>query len=307
MSEVSVIIPTFKRPDKIHSTIESVVKQTFTDLEIIVVNDDEDDRSIKNIIDGFSDERIRYLKNKRRKGPNGARNTGFDNATGKFIAFLDDDDIWYSKKIEKQIEKFNESSDEIGFVYTGFEIVSSTKSEIFRKIFPQKKGNVLKDIIKKNFVGSPTPLIKKNILQKAGLYDELLESAQDWDLWIRISKKTNFEYVDKILARYVVHGDQISIDQDKKIRSLEYMIKKHENLYRNNKKALAYVYKKIAVLELMSDKILDCRKRIIKGLTIDFFRADLFIHLILSFMPPVYRLYIEKYIVASYGGIILTS
>ena len=117
-------------------------------------------------------------------------------------------------------------------------------------------------------------ITEKNILLKTGLYDELLESAQDWDLWIRISKKTNFEYVDKILARYVVHGDQISIDQDKKIRSLEYMIKKHENLYRNNKKALAYVYKKIAVLEFMSDKISDCRKRIIKGIPFHFYAGN---------------------------------
>jgi glycosyltransferase involved in cell wall biosynthesis len=303
MPEVSVIIPTCRRPDKVHSTIKSVVNQTFTDLEIIVVNDDEDDKPVKDLIDTLRDKRIHYFRNQRKKGPNGARNTGFDKANGRYIAFLDDDDIWYPHKIQRQMRKFNQSSDEVGFVYSGFEIISNIEPEISRKIYPQKKGKVLIDIINGNFVGSPTPLIRKDILQQTGLYDENLESAQDWDLWIRIADKTEFEYVDEILARYVVHGDQISVNLDKKLRSMDYIIKKYDTLYRNNKKALANMYKKTAVLSLMNGKIGDCRRRIIKGLTVESLRLDLPSHLLLSLMPPVYKLYIDKYIAKTYSGI----
>lgn len=98
MPEVSVIIPTCNRPDKIPLTIASVVKQTFTDLEIIIVNDGEDDKVVQRAINKFKDKRINYLMNQRRKGANGARNTGFEKAKGRYIAFLDDDDIWYPDK-----------------------------------------------------------------------------------------------------------------------------------------------------------------------------------------------------------------
>jgi hypothetical protein len=170
-----------------------------------------------------------------------------------------------------------------------------------KKIFPNKRGNVLNDIIKGNFIGSPTPLIKSSVFPESASYDENLESSQDWDLWIRISEHTEFEYVDEILAEYVVHGDQISSDFDKKIRSFDYIIKKHGSLYSKHKKALAAIYKKTAVLSLMNNKINNCRKRIIKAFTIDFLRADLFVHFILSFFPSLYRLYIDKFIAVTCG------
>jgi glycosyltransferase involved in cell wall biosynthesis len=305
MPEVSVIIPTFGRSNVIFSTIASVLKQTYTDIEILIVNDGEYDREIRYIIDIFADDRIHYLKNQRTKGANGARNTGFNNAKGKFIAFLDDDDIWYPQKIEKQIKKFNDSSEDVGFVYTGFEIASSAESEFIKKKSPQKSGYVLKDIIYANFIGSPTPLIKKNLFSATGIYDENLESAQDWDLWIRIADKTYFEYVDEILARYVVHGNQISVDFKKKIESMEYILRKYNNLYNNNKKAHANIYKKIAVLEFMDGRIPDCRNRLVKAISIDFFRTNLIAHLLVSFIPPAYRRYIVNFLATTCGDIIL--
>jgi glycosyltransferase involved in cell wall biosynthesis len=300
MPEVSVIIPTYNRHDIVSSTIESVIKQTFTDLEIIIVNDSEDDKSLLNVINQFDDNRIHCLKNQRKKGANGARNTGYQNAKGKYIAFLDDDDRWHVDKIQKQIQKFNESSDGVGIVYSGYEIVCPSSPEFFKNIFPTKSGKVQDDIIYGNFIGSPTPLIKKDVFPDGPPYDENLESAQDWDLWIRLSENARLEYVDEILAEYVVHGDQISSDLSKKLDSLNYIIVKHSELYNKNKKALSTIYIKTAILLLMSGRIKECRKRLIKALVTYWFRRDPFVHLILSLFPASYEKYVDKNIVRTY-------
>jgi glycosyltransferase involved in cell wall biosynthesis len=305
MPEVSVIIPTFGRSHMIFTTIESVVKQTYSDLEILVVNDGECDREIRDIIDLFADNRIHYLRNHSKKGANGARNTGFKNAKGNFIAFLDDDDIWYPQKIEKQIIKFNKSSEDVGLIYSGFEIASSIESKLIKIKYPEKSGYVLKDILYANFIGSPTPLIKKKIFSTTGIYDENLESAQDWDLWIRIADKTYFEFVDEILARYIVHGDQISVDFNKKIRSMEYILRKFNTLYSNNKKAHANMHKKIAVLEFMNGRRSESRKRILKALSINFFQTNLIAHLLISFIPSAYRHYIVNFLATTSDDITL--
>ncbi len=156
-------------------------------------------------------------------------------------------------------------------------------------------------MIKRNFVGSPTPLIKKSVFSKSGHYDENLLSAQDWELWIRMSAVTHFEYVDEVLAKYVVHGDQLSIDFNKKRNSIEYILQKHKDIYARDKTALALNYKKIAVLNFMSGHLSECRKRIMAAISVDRFRVGLFIHLILSFLPVIYRKYIFRFLMLDWG------
>ena len=140
---VTVVIPTYHRSEKLSITIHSVLKQTFDDIEIIVVNDGGDDLSVRNVIAEFNDKRIRYLKNPKKNGANVARNTGLEHSKGKYIAFLDDDDLWYPQKIQNQLQVFNQSSSNVGLVYSGFEIVSTADPHFSKKIFPQKKGKLL--------------------------------------------------------------------------------------------------------------------------------------------------------------------
>jgi len=301
MPKVSVVIPTCNRSDKVYFAIDSVVKQTFTDIEIIVVNDGEDDGSVQEVIDKFADRRVRYLRNQRKKGANGARNTGFLHAKGFYIAFLDDDDTWYPEKIQKQMQKFIESSGKVGMVYSGYEIVSTSSSEFSKKELPQKKGKLLDHLISGNFIGSPTPLIKKEIFNDAEPYDEELESAQDWELWIRLSTNNEIEYVDEILATYVVHGDQISADFKRKAVSFEYIIKKYNYLYDEHKKALSTMYKRTAVLLFLSGKFRACRSKLLRAFITDIFRIDIPFHFILSFFPGLYRRYIDKHFMMRYG------
>jgi glycosyltransferase involved in cell wall biosynthesis len=301
--KVSVIIPTYNRKEEIVPTLKSVLNQNFASFEVIVVNDNEDEKVVLNILNQLSDDRIKYLKNQRRKGANGARNTGLENARGKYVAFLDDDDLWNMDKLEKQIRKFDESVDNVGFVYSGFEVISRIDPTFSKKILPSKKGDVFSNMIQRNFVGSPTPLIKKSVFSKSGYFDENLLSAQDWELWIRMSAVTHFEYVDEVLAKYVVHGDQLSIDFNKKRNSIEYILQKHKGLYDRDKTALALNYKKIAVIYFMTGDLNTCRHNIKKAIfIIKEFRLDLIIHLILTFFPSFYRIYINHFIVLNCGN-----
>ena len=299
---VTVVIPTYYRPKKLSFTIHSVLKQTFENIEIIVVNDGEDELLVKKVIEEFNDKRIRYLKNQKTKGANGARNTGLENSKGKYIAFLDDDDLWYPHKIQKQLEVFNQSSN-LGFVYSGFEIISPADPHLSKKIFPQKKGQLYNEIINGNFIGSPTPLIKKKVLYSAGAFDENLKSCQDWELWIRIATITQFDFVNEILAVYTVHGKQISIDYEEKVKSFDYVLNKYKNLFNANKKAFAKLLKRTAVLYMLNGKIKKCRERLVQALAVNGLRIDLVIHLLFSLFPKLYRKYIYKFIMVECNGI----
>ena len=100
--KISVVIPTYNRPDTLKRAITSVLSQTCTDFEIIIVNDSHQERPVWDIINHFADERIRYFRNERSKGGNGARNTGIIKSKGEYIAFLDDDDEWLPDKLYLQ-------------------------------------------------------------------------------------------------------------------------------------------------------------------------------------------------------------
>lgn len=116
---VSVILPTYNRAHLVGRAIQSVLDQMYQDFEIIVVDDGSGDNT-EEIINGFTDTRIRYVKHQKNKGGSAARNTGIKLAKGKYIAFQDSDDEWLPDKLEKQMKAFKKASDEVGVVYTGF-------------------------------------------------------------------------------------------------------------------------------------------------------------------------------------------
>ena len=303
MPKISVVIPTHNRPCRLLKTINSVAKQTFEDIEIIVVNDNEDEKAVKRIISEINDKRVYYLRNQRKKGANGARNTGLNSARGEFIAFLDDDDIWYKKKIQKQIEIFNLSSSRIGLIYTGFKVVSNEKKSSQQDIYPQKKGYLFDDILNGNFIGSPTPLIRKTVFLDCGYYDEKLKSSQDWDLWIRIAKYYRIDFIPEILAEYTVHGDQISTNFIEKAVSFTYILEKYNEFYENNKAAKTTLGKKISVLLFLGGDIKNSRKNLIKSYFTDGIRLDITAHLMLSLIPKFYEFYIKRYITNKIGDL----
>ncbi|CAB50071.1 glycosyltransferase family 2 protein [Pyrococcus abyssi] len=230
---VSVIIPTYNRANLLRRAIASVLNQKFKDFELIVVDDASTDNT-PEVVESIEDGRIRYIRLKKNSGGPIARNIGIKKAKGRFIALLDDDDEWLPHRLEVQVRKFENLGKEFGVVYGGFYYVSQD-GRILGKRLPKHRGDIYSHLLKENFIGSPTLLIRRECFKKAGLFDPRLSSSQDWDMWLRIARYYKFDYVDEIIAKYYVHGKQISFNMKKYIPGRERLIRKHLDIWKNPK------------------------------------------------------------------------
>ena len=164
--KVSVIIPTYNRAHLVGRAIRSVLNQTYQDFEIIVVDDGSTDNT-EEVVKSFNDPRIRYIRHEENKGAAAARNTGIKAAKGKFIAFQDSDDEWLPKKLEKQMEAFDNASPKVGVVYTGFwSIEGNVKRYSLNKEIVHKEGDIHSQILQGNFIGTPAAVVKKACFKK---------------------------------------------------------------------------------------------------------------------------------------------
>ena len=224
---VSVIIPTHNRADFLRSAITSVLKQTFQDFELIVVDDFSGDHT-SEVVRSFIDRNIRYIQHTAKKGGAAARNTGIRSAQGKYIAFLDDDDEWLPEKLKHQVELLNHSSPETGGVYTAFIQIDKVSGDIIYQKTAQKSGNLLHALRQKNCIGSTSSvLLRRECFSKVGLFDENLRSLQDYDLWVRIAREFEFVSIDKPLLIYHVHHSRISTNAEALHQGLTVMLNKH--------------------------------------------------------------------------------
>jgi glycosyltransferase involved in cell wall biosynthesis len=230
MPKVSVIIPTFNRPKFLQAAIESVLKQTFQDFEVIVVNDASDE-DVECIVQGFCDNRIKCIRHEINKGEAGARNTGIRHSNGEFIAFLDDDDIWFPDKLKLQMNVLENSPVNVGGVYSGFIAIDCAKQTSHIRV-PTKRGDIYQDLLLYNAVGTPsTVLIRRACVETAGFFDEKIYYGVDYDFYLRIAKHFLFEYIEEPLVQYNIHENCLSNNLDIVIKGLDACFLKHkENL-----------------------------------------------------------------------------
>ncbi|MGP8312068.1 glycosyltransferase family 2 protein [Enterocloster aldenensis] len=199
--KVSVIIPTYNRCGTILKSVESVLGQSYEDLECIIVDDGSDDGT-EDIIRGIKDERIIYIKNNLRLGAAKSRNIGYGYATGSVIGFNDSDDIWNKHKLSMQLEVLNQDTN-YGMVYCPY--LYST-GDIIRRMpsydIPVKllSGRMFDFLLEGNVIGTPTMLIKKSCFMELGGFDESLKALEDYDLALRISQKCEIGFVDVCLV-----------------------------------------------------------------------------------------------------------
>jgi len=282
--KVSVIIPTYNRASYLYSAIKSVLNQTFEDFEIIVVDDASTDNT-KQTIDKFDDRRIYYIRHKENKGGSAARNTGIKRSKGKFIAFLDDDDMWMPSKLEKQLDLINKSL-EIGVVYSGVWIINGS-GKIRGSKPPFLRGNIFPDMLKKNYVGScSTVLIRKECLSGIGLFDEDLSAGQDFDLWIRLAKHYQFDYVNEPLVLYRVHKKRVSTDPYKSLRAKKLLYKKYSKELMtsfNHRKVLGFWHYVLGTYYCKCGDIGQGKKEFVKAITSDPFSILCYVRLFASF------------------------
>ncbi len=240
MPKVSVIIPTFNRPELLLRAARSVLAQTFQDFEVIVVDDGDKVRA-EDIVHELNDDRIRYIKNEPPKRGGGAtRNVGIKASTGEYIAFLDDDDAWLPEKLKKQVSALEVASPDVGFCFSA--VVNDLGNE-------KRTTTVLagvhdyRDIALRRFNGflTVTLIFRRAALLGVGVFDENIPSHQEPELMIRVTRTWKGLGINEPLALVnMTPHEHIGGDPKRRIRGREMILEKHAALFVGHNETLAY-------------------------------------------------------------------
>ncbi|HFU4345338.1 TPA: glycosyltransferase family 2 protein [Streptococcus suis] len=202
---ISVIIPVYNSEEYIGKTIESVLAQTHQNWEMIIADDCSKDKT-SEVIKSFKDPRIKYIKLEENGGAARARNAALENASGRFLAFLDADDMWKPKKLEKQLKFMKEN--EYGFTFTGYEILRDEENKVI------KVPNMLNysQFMKNTIIGTLTVMLDKDIVGDIRLVD--VKKDHDSMTWAKILRSGHFAHgLNESLAYYRKVEGSISNDK----------------------------------------------------------------------------------------------
>lgn len=238
---VSVITPTFNRAYIIKRAIESVLAQTYTAFEYLIVDDHSTDNT-KELIQNYQDKRIRYMRNKRTKGVSGARNTGLDEARGAWISFLDSDDEWYLNLLEVMIKAVNDNNNVRFAIPRGKKTMELYENTNLIKIIDNSNNYpesvTIQDIINKNFRFDNIGLtLSRKVVDDGIRFDEneLVGKLEDWEFALQLCENypKGLLYIKDILfhyhQRYGTDG-RVSNDTYKDTAiAFEYVYQKHKN------------------------------------------------------------------------------
>ncbi|WP_234571716.1 glycosyltransferase family 2 protein [Rhodohalobacter sp. 614A] len=235
---ISVIIPTYNRAHLITEAIDSVLSQTYNNFELLVVDDYSTDNTEK-VIKSYNDSRIHYLANTRKKGAQGARNTGLFAAKGEWVAMLDSDDIWLPEKLEKQIDYLlKKTKQKIVGIGCGFASYDFKNNRIVSKRIPSKVAFSRKDLLYENCIGGFSVFIfKKKAAFRFNGFDEEFTARQDLDFYISLTDIGQIEMVKDVLVLYRFDNkNRITTDFSSHISSLILFKKKYADEINNDER-----------------------------------------------------------------------
>ncbi|PWT85604.1 MAG: glycosyl transferase [Acidobacteria bacterium] len=280
---VTVILPTHNRASLLPRAINSVLAQTFTDFELLVIDDASNDASAQ-LIRGFSDPRIIYIRHEVNRGEAESRNTGIRHARGEYIAYLDDDDEWVPIKLDKQVKVLDSSPPETGVVYTGCDHIELGTG---RKVGTRKvsrRGRVLEHLLRENFLPGPTALVRKKCFQEVGEYDSTVRYGPDWEMWIRIARYFDFEVIPEPLYRYSIHTNQLTANFGLQLAGLERILELHSDLFLKHANAHARQLLQLGLLYYLCGNPAEARVILKRGLRRDPFHSRGYKLFVLSFL-----------------------
>ena len=202
---ISVVIPTYNRAGKLVEAVQSVFSQTYSDYEIIISDDGSTDNTAE-IIQQFGDSRVRYLKNEHSGLPSVARNIALKAAEGKYIAFLDSDDLWLPDKLKEQVAVLDKHP-EVGLVCSNAYCIDrqgKRAQQLYQEQGFGKSGLVFLDLLERNFVITSTAMARREVLMQAGGFPDAseLQVGEDYALWLRIASSWSVKYLSEPLAEY---------------------------------------------------------------------------------------------------------
>jgi len=267
---VSVILPTYNRASLLPKSIESVLPQSYLNLELIIVDDGSTDCTA-DLVNKINDSRISYIRHNQNLGAAAARNTGIKNARGDYLAFQDSDDEWLPDKLEKQIGVISKENYEVGVVYCDMLRIDDS-GYIWRWQSPDvTNGNLINENNLNYQVANlsiVTMLIRKECFEKVGLFDERFPRFIDMELCIRLSKQYKFTHIKEALVKY--HKTVgISSDPARAIIAEKLLLAKYSEELRNNNSFLASRYRNIARLSRTAGQFSESSRFLMRATAID--------------------------------------
>ncbi|HEY9852801.1 MAG TPA: glycosyltransferase [Leptolyngbyaceae cyanobacterium] len=249
MPTISVVIPAFNAEKTIQETIESVLNQTFSDFELLVINDGSQDSTL-DVIDNIKDERIKVFSYPN-AGVAASRNRGIAQATGEYIAFLDADDLWTSDKLEAQLKALQENP-QAAVAYSWTDYIDEYSQFLRPGMHVTVNGDVYAEILEKFFLENGSNfLVRKEALLVVGGFDELIFGPEDWDICIRLAAKYQFVAVPRSQILYRLNrtsnqsiSSQLARQESQNLKVIEKAFQQAPDSLKSLKRtALANLYK----------------------------------------------------------------
>ena len=248
--KVSVIIPTLNRINTLQRAIDSVIAQSFESIEIIVVDNGSSDGSVKMLKKYYP---IVKLIHEHKVGVSASRNKGIKYASNPWIAFLDSDDAWDQKKLEKQINLLHNSHDKYRLIHTNEIWIRNGKQINQMKKHQKFGGYIFNKCLSLCCISPSSVLIDRSIFDDMGLFNENLPVCEDYDMWLRICSKEEVLFIDeKLTFKYGGHKDQLSKSywgMDRfRVNSIENLILNHDLNTDQKNKSMATLIKKLKII-----------------------------------------------------------
>lgn len=210
---LSVIMPTYNHARYIGEAIDSVLNQSYKNFELIIIDNYSTDNT-EEIVASYNENRIKYSKFRNHGIIAASRNHGIKNSSGKYIAFLDSDDIWLPQKLELQIDLM-ESNEKIGLSYVLYShlLEDTSVKGVFPKPAQRLRGNVFTSLYRKSVIANSGTMVRTEVFKELGLLDEnpKLVTIEDYEMWLRIAKSRPIDYVDhEVQLLYRIRYDNSS-------------------------------------------------------------------------------------------------
>lgn len=278
---VSIVMPTFARPDYLSRAIRSVLAQTVDAWVLQVVDDNAPDSperaQTKRVMSEFAgEERVHHVLQPRNLGACAARNTGAGAGDSKYIAFLDDDDEWLPDKLELQLAVMEAADDSVAVSYTGFRMVYGGR-------FPDvdvttgQEGWIARSLLHRNYIGTTsTIMVRRDAFEAVGGFDVDFPASQDYDLYLRLSETYAFARVPKVLTLSHRHGTgSISQDLGAKKRALELLLERHGERFAREPDAIVDQLRRMAEILIHRERAGEARSLLARAMRLRPWNAGL--------------------------------
>jgi len=264
-SLVSVIIPTIDRPEELLRAVDSVVKQTYDEIEIVIIEEGGSEPNVPSLLrsNGIDLSDIVHLFNEEPSGLAAARNQAAERANGEYLAFLDDDDEWYPDKIEKQVSRLDDTG--LDICYTGVERIGP-HGELRSTTIPDVEGDARPRALRGSIIGPSVFMLSFEAFDTVGGFDDEIPYWEDWDFFLRLSKEYYFTGVHETLTKtHAGADDRLSDSFELAKQGGEYLLNKHcpieyDGLFSTTRRFKSRVWQGVGRSALMNGHYSDSRR-----------------------------------------------